>query len=201
MMATKSARYGKGFEYEIRDMLREATGIDSFERTPQSGAWIGKSNIYKAKTARTDMIDIMAGDIVTPENWRWVCECKNHEDVPIHQLFFGEECKTVDEFLGQIHNDSITTGKQPLLIFKVRKKPYTFKSSFVKVLKEADIKIPQVNSITTGIMAAELTEYCGELKDINHIQYTKLLENGDIQTWRFFDFNIWLNYVKIRQFS
>ncbi len=200
-MATKSARYGKGFEYEIRDMLREATGIDSFERTPQSGAWIGKSNSYKIKTAREDMIDIMAGDIVTPEGWRWCIECKNHEDVPVHQLYFGEECKTINEFLGQIYDDSLTTGKQPLLIFKVRRKPYTFKSSFVKVLKEANIKKPQVNSITTGIMAAELGEYCDELKDLNHIQYTTEIESGDFQTWKFFDFDSWLKMIKIRQFK
>lgn len=200
-MATKSARYGKGFEYEVRDLLREATNIDSFERTPGSGAWIGKSNVYKAKTARKDMIDIMSADIVTPEGWRWCIECKNYEDVPIHQLFFGEECKTIDEFLGQICDDAVTTGKEPLLIFKVRKKPYSFKKKFKDQLKEAKIAVPKINSITTGIMVAELSEHCVELNDLNHIQYTTETENGEFQTWKFFDFDIWLKYIKIRQFK
>ena len=199
-MSTKSARYGKGFEYEVRDLLREATGIDSFDRVPHSGAWLGGKNAFRATNARNDMVDIMTGDMVTPEGWRWVCECKNHEDIPVHQLFFGTECKVIDEFLGQICDDSETSGKEPLLVFKVRKKPYSFKKKFIDELKEADISVPKVNSVTTGIMVAELVEYSDELKDMNHIQYSRLLETGDFQTWRFFDFEQWLKFVKPRQF-
>jgi len=199
-MGTKSARNGKNFEYEIRDMLREATGIESFERTPQSGAWIGQSNRYKTKTARADMVDIMSGDIVTPDGWRWICECKNHENVTVHQLYFGKECKQVDEFLDQVCDDSETTGKEPLLIFKVKKKPYSFNKKFLTTLKEAKIAVPKINSITSGIMVAELKDNCDEISDMNHIQYTRNLENGDYQVWRFFDFDTWLTMIKPRQF-
>lgn len=199
-MATKSARYGKGFEYEVRDLLREATDIDSFERVPHSGAWVGGKNAHRANTAREDMVDMLSGDIVTPEGWRWVVECKNHEDVPIHQLFFGDECKAIDEFLGQICDDADTTGKEPLLIFKIRKKPYSFKKKFKDQLKEAKIAVPKINSVTTGIMVAEIMENCDEMSNINHIQYTRKLEDGEFQTWRFFDFTAWLELVKVRQF-
>ena len=201
MAGSKSARYGKNFEYEVRDLLRDATGITSFERTPQSGAWIGKSNIYKAKTARADMVDIMAGDIVTPKGWRWVIENKNHEDISVHQLYLGEECKQIDEFLGQICDDAITTNKEPLLIFKLRKKPYSFKKKFTDLLKSAKIPTPKVNSITTGIMVAEIAEHCEDISKINHIFYTKKLEDGTEQSWRFFDFATWLTVIKDRQFK
>lgn len=199
-MTSKSARYGKGFEYEVRDMLREATGIDSFDRVPASGSMFGGKNASRAVNARDDAVDILTADIICPEGWRWVIECKNHEDVPIHQLFFGNECKTVDDFLSQICDDAQTSGKEPLLVFKVRKKPYSFKKKFVDTLKESKIDVPKINSITTGIMVAELMENCDELKDMNHIQYSRLLENGEFQTWRFFDFSSWLSLVKARQF-
>ena len=95
-MATKSQRYGKGFEYEIRDLLRETTELTEFERTPHSGAWVGGSNKYKAATSRADAVEILAGDLICPENWRWIVECKNEEDVPVHQLFMGESSKKID---------------------------------------------------------------------------------------------------------
>ena len=199
-MATKSARYGKGFEYEVRDCLREATGIESFERVPHSGAWLGGKNAHRAETTSNAMAQVMVGDIVTPEGWRWVIECKNHEDIPIHQLFFGTECQSIDEFLGQVCDDANTINREPLLIFKVRKKPYSFKKKFVDTLKEAKIDVPKINSVTTGIMVAELMEYCDEMKEMNHIQYSRPVENGEFQTWRFFDFEQWLKFIKPRQF-
>lgn len=200
-MTTKSSRYGKGFEYEIRDMLRLATGIESFERTPSSGSLFGGKNAIKALKARDDAVDILSADLICPEGWRWCVECKNHEDIPIHQLYFGEECKMIDECLRQICADANTTGKEPLLIFKLRKKPYSFKKKFKDQLNEAKIKTPKINSVTTGIMVAELMENCGELVDMNHIQYTRKLEDGEFQTWRFFDFALWLKMVKPRQFQ
>ena len=199
-MTSKSARYGKGFEYEIRDILRESTGIESFDRVPASGSMFGGKNAARAATSRDDAVDILTADIICPEGWRWVIECKNHEDVPVHQLYFGEECKTVDEFLGQICDDAQTSGKEPLLVFKIRRKPYSFKKKFIDMLKKAKIVVPKINSITTGILVAELAENCNEIKENNHIQYTRELEDGDFQVWRFFDFEIWLKFVKIRQF-
>ena len=199
-MTSKSARYGKGFEYEIRDILRESTGIESFDRVPASGSMFGGKNAARAATSRDDAVDILTADIICPEGWRWVIECKNHEDVPVHQLYFGEECKTVDEFLGQICDDAQTSGKEPFLVFKIRRKPYSFKKKFIDMLKKAKIVVPKINSITTGILVAELAENCNEIKENNHIQYTRELEDGDFQVWRFFDFEIWLKFVKIRQF-
>jgi len=200
-MTSKSKRLGNTFEYEVRDMLRLATGIESFERTPSSGSLFGGKNAAKALTAREDAVDILSADLICPEGWRWCVECKNYEDVPIHQLYFGEECKAIDEFLSQICDDAKTTGKEPLLIFKLRRKPYSFKKKFKDQLNEANIKTPKINSVTTGIMVAELMINCHEISDMNHIQYTRRLESGEFQTWRFFDFTLWLNTVKDRQFK
>lgn len=199
-MTSKSARYGKGFEYEVRDILRESTGIESFDRVPASGSMFGGKNAVRAATARDDAVDILTADIICPEGWRWVIECKNHEDVPIHQLYFGEECKTIDEFLEQICDDAQTSGKEPLLIFKIRRKPYSFKKKFVDILKGVGIDVPKINSITTGILVAELAENCHEIEHQNHIQYTKVLEDETLQKWRFFDLEVWIKDVKIRQF-
>ena len=181
-MGSKSKNYGKGFEYEIRDVLREATGIQSFERVPTSGAWIGGKNAYKAQTGRDDVTEIMAGDIICPQGWRWTVECKNHENVPFHQLFLGEGSKTVDSFLAQIYDAAKTARKEPLLVMKLRKKA-------------------KKNSIAMGTLVAELAEHSFDISGINHIQYTGKLSDDISATWLFFDLDLWLEHINERQFK
>ena len=121
-MGKKSKRFGNGFEYEVRDILREATGDKSFERVPDSGAYFGGANKIRAETARKDLVEMMSGDLICPPDWRWVAECKNYEDVPYHQLFLGNSCLIINEFLQQVNQDATTSGKEPLLIMKIRRK-------------------------------------------------------------------------------
>ncbi len=197
-MGKKSKRFGKGFEYEVRDILREATGDDSFERVPDSGAFFGGANKIRAETSREDLVEIMSGDLICPPGWRWVCECKNYEDVPYHQLFLGNGCKLIDEFLQQVHQDAITSKKEPLLFMKIRRKPWKLSKKAKDSFKEAGMKIPQSNSKTLGILVAELANKCTDIAGINHIKYTGSLENGTCATWLFFDLQNWLEYVNDR---
>jgi len=193
-MGMKSKRLGKGFEYEIRDILREATGDNSFERVPNSGAYFGGANKVRAETARDDLVEIMSGDLICPPGWRWVCECKNHEDVPYHQLFLGSGCKMIDEFLQQVNQDAETSGKEPLLFMKLRRKGWKLPAKVKKELQTADIKIPQGNSNTIGILVAERSDYC-DITGVNHIMYTGPLDENTCATWYFFDLENWLEHV------
>lgn len=193
-MGMKSKRFGKGFEYEIRDILREATGDNSFERVPDSGSYFGGANKVRAETARKDLVEIMSGDLICPPNWRWVVECKNHEEVPYHQLFLGDNCATIDEFLQQVNQDGVTSGKEPLLIMKLRKKAWKLPTKVKKTLLAANIKVPQGKTSTTGILVAERADYC-DISGINHIMYTGPLTDTTCATWYFFDLNKWLEYV------
>lgn len=197
-MGKKSKRLGKGFEYEVRDILREATGDNSFERVPSSGAYFGGANKVRAETARKDLVEIMSGDLICPPGWRWIVECKNHEDVPMHQLFLGKKCALMDEFLQQVYQDSETTNKEPLLFVKLRRKGWKLPAKVKKTLMAADIKLPQGNSNTIGIIVAELADKCDDISGINHIMYTGSLGDGISATWLFFDLNNWLEYVNER---
>lgn len=200
-MGKKSKDYGKGFEYEVRDILREATGIMSFERVPTSGAWIGGANAYKAQTGRDDVTEIMAGDIICPEGWRWTVEAKNHEDVPIHQLFLGEESKTINSFLAQVNDAAETAGKEPLLVMKWRRKGFTLSKKIRDTITEAGASPPKSNSSTIGILVAERADYCLDISGINHIYYTGKLNEQTSASWLFFDINNWLEYLNDRQFK
>lgn len=199
-MSKKSKAYGKGFEYEVRDILREATGIRSFERVPTSGAWIGGANAYKAEFGRDDVTEIMAGDLICPEDWRWTVECKNWEDIPVHQLFMGKESKQINEFLKQVYDSANVAGKEPLLVMKWRKKGYKLPTRVTKLLEDARIKTPISNSITIGILVAELSDKCFDISGVNHIHYTGNLDENYSASWCFFDFNAWLEYIKERQY-
>jgi hypothetical protein len=194
-MSTKSQRYGKGFEYEVRDLLRESSGLAEFERTPHSGSLFGGSNKYKVDKSRDDAVELLSGDLMCPENWRWTVECKNHEDVPIHQLFLGGNSETIDEFLAQTHESATTAGKEPLLFIKWRKKGWKLPDKVKKLLKAANIDIPTGNSITMGIMVAELKEKCLDIEHINHICYTSKYNT----IWCFFDYENWKLNIKNRQ--
>lgn len=197
-MGKKSKNYGKGFEYEARDLLREATGIQSFERVPTGGAWIGGKNAYKAQTGRDDVTEIMAGDLICPENWKWTVECKNWENVPIHQLIIGDQCKVIDDFLDQINNAANIAKKEPLLMMKLRKKKYDLPDKIKSLLSAQSIKIPTSNTYTIGILVAEKTEKCVEIQQFNHIRYIDKINNI---SWCFFDFNVWKCELKARQFK
>ncbi len=201
MSGKKSKTYGKGFEYEVRDILREATGDNSFERVPSSGAYFGGANKVRAETARDDLVEIMSGDIICPPGWRWVVECKNHEDVPIHQLFLGEGSKTIDEFLKQVNEDGNTSGKQPLLVMKLRRKGFKLSKKVRDQIAAAGAKVPASNSSTIGIVVAERADYCFDITGINHIQYTGKLDENTCATWCFFDINAWLEYIEERQYN
>lgn len=195
-MGKKSKRFGKGFEYEVRDILRKATGIQSFERVPSSGAWIGGKNAYKAEFGRDDVTEIMAGDLICPLNYRWCIECKNYVDLPIHQLFFGERCFNIDRFIEQVLCSSTTTMKEPLLIIKYRKSGHKPTKRIIDLLKGSNIKLPQTNTTTVGIFAAELAQNCEDIKRLNHIYY----DNKSSQ-WRFFDIQNWIKKIQDRQFK
>lgn len=197
-MGSKSKRLGNSFEYEIRDLLREATGDNSFERVPSSGAYFGGANKVRAETARDDLVEIMSGDLICPRGWRWVVECKNQMDVPYHQLFLGDESKTVDEFLKQVSEDAKTTGKEPLLFMKLRKSGWKLPTRIKNILKESGAKVPVAKSSTVGILVAERADYCFDIAGLNHIEYTGLLSDDVAATWYFFDVNNWIKHVNSR---
>ena len=198
-MGSKAKRLGNGYEYEIRDHLREVTGDDSFERVPNSGAYFGGANQTRAATAREGLVEIMSGDIITPPNWRWVVECKNYEDVSWHQLVLSDHCAQIDEFIEQVTLDAKTNNLEPLLFIKLRKKPYKLSDSIKKKLKEAEVTVPTVKTITQGHLVGEWWDTSQDISALNCVHYNYVDQNNDTRTWRFVSLDNWLEVLSERK--
>lgn len=106
-IGVNSKSKGKSGEYSIVNFLNKISG-HNFMRTPSSGAHVGASNRDRLLKMTKGQIDILLGDLICPENtkFRWIIECKNYKEVPIH-LLLGEkqECKEISEFINQLEHD------------------------------------------------------------------------------------------------
>lgn len=114
-----SKQKGNNFERKVAKILTEKLEME-FNRTPQSGGlrWASDNNVY--------------GDIVTPNNFPFIIECKNRENWSFDQLMKGQ-CKEFDNWVKQVtedccrynHNsgDKDTILKVPLIIFTKNRMP------------------------------------------------------------------------------
>lgn len=105
---------GKNFERKVAKILTEKLGME-FNRTPQSGGmrWASDNNVY--------------GDIVTPDDFPFIIECKNRENWNFDQLMKGE-CKEFDSWVKQVEEDCSRYNKNnkeklPLIIFTKNRMP------------------------------------------------------------------------------
>lgn len=105
---------GKNFERKVAKILTEKLCME-FNRTPQSGGlrWASDNNVY--------------GDIVTPDNFPFIIECKNRENWSFDQFMKGE-CKEFDSWVEQVIEDCNRHNKNneeklPLIIFTKNRMP------------------------------------------------------------------------------
>lgn len=115
---------GNAFEREIANAFSDFFK-DTFKRVPQSGALVGGVNRRIVEDGlRKDAVEILAGDIITPEWFPFSLECKSYKDFAFHQVLTGEN-KVLDEWLRQAEDDAAVSNKTMLLIMKfVRKGIY-----------------------------------------------------------------------------
>lgn len=106
-MGVNSKGKGKAGEYSIVNFLNELSG-HNYLRTPTSGASVGKSNRDRLIKMTKGQVDVFLGDIICPEDtkFRWVIECKNYANIPIHALLQeGKDAKQVFDFIDQLEYD------------------------------------------------------------------------------------------------
>jgi hypothetical protein len=98
---------GNRFENKIAKILNERFNTDEFCRTPGSGAF--------ATTHKLPEYLKVYGDLITPENFKYIIECKKgYNDEQVSDLFNPKS--TICKMIAQAHRDSQKSSRKFLLI-------------------------------------------------------------------------------------
>jgi Holliday junction resolvase len=105
-MVDSRAKGARG-EYLVRDMLREATGLQ-FERVPASGA-----------------LEYLKGDLYIPHYDNKYCiEVKNYAESPLtDRIFTQEKTNNLIRWWTKLESQASNGGQLPLLFFKYNRSP------------------------------------------------------------------------------
>ena len=107
-----SKRKGSAFERKIAKLLNERFNTTDFNRTPGSGAF--------GTTHALPQHLIVQGDLITPQNFKYVIECKNGYKVDIEDLF--REGSPFYKFIEQAQRDAAKANKEWMVIYKKDRK-------------------------------------------------------------------------------
>ena len=104
-----SKRKGSTFERNIAKILNERFNTKEFARTPGSGAF-GTTHKNLPHYFK------VAGDLITPEKFRFVLECKTGYDLRLEDLF--KPASDLYKFIEQASRDGAVAKKPWLLVYK-----------------------------------------------------------------------------------
>ena len=100
---------GGAFERKIANILNEQFQTKEFNRTPGSGAFATTHQLPEHIT--------VAGDIITPLNFKFCIECKKgYNDQTIYSLL--DYNSKIWQFVEQCEKDAKKTKKVPMIIYK-----------------------------------------------------------------------------------
>ena len=129
MAGNKSKNKGNSWERETANYLSDLYN-KSFVRVPNSGAFIGKSNVFRKEKLSEQQIRTYKGDIIPPDEFpKAVFECKFYADIPFHSIVAGDPISKLDEWIKQVKGDC-DEGDIWMVIFKIN-----YKGKFVVVDK------------------------------------------------------------------
>ena len=107
-----SRRKGSNFERAVAKKLNGRFDTDEFCRTPGSGAF--------GTTHKLPKHVIVYGDLIAPERFLYVIECKSGYDVDLWDIFRPKS--DLYEFIKQAKRDGETSGKKWMVIYKKNRK-------------------------------------------------------------------------------
>jgi Holliday junction resolvase len=132
-MVDSRAKGARG-EYLVRDMLRDASGLQ-FERVPSSGA-----------------LSYLKGDLYVPDEKNLFCiEVKNYEKSPLTDKIFTNKTNYLLQWWEKIVKQAELKLQQPLLFFKYSRS----KVFVVTTLKPENTRYTYVSWLDCYIMIAE----------------------------------------------
>jgi Holliday junction resolvase len=114
----KSGSKGKRKERELVKVLTDRFGA-GFSRSVGSGNRWGQVS-HLPKHAQ----DTFSGDLVCPEDFLWVFECKGgYNEIDLNNAFIGG-ITDLDAFLKQADEEKGRTGRMPMLCWKKDRRPW-----------------------------------------------------------------------------
>lgn len=114
-----SRRKGNAFEREIAKILNARFDTTEFCRSPGSGAF--------ATTHKLPQYMKVHGDLITPENFKFILECKSGYDITFEDIFKPKS--DLYKFIDQAKRDAKKANKDWLVIYKkTRHKPFVVTS-------------------------------------------------------------------------
>lgn len=112
-MAVNSKKKGNAFENQVCHILRERFN-DEFSRVPASGA---------IATTRKDHLEenamlVLAGDIITPEDFKFCIECKSRKEFSFWELLGDAKNIEWQDWWEQCYEDAQKCNRLELVIVK-----------------------------------------------------------------------------------
>ena len=119
-----SRRKGNAFEREVAKLFNTRFNTKDFCRSPGSGAF--------ATTHELPQHIKVHGDLITPENFKFILECKSGYDVTFEDVFKPKS--DLYKFVEQARRDAKRADRDWLVVYKkTRHKPFVITSKPYKL--------------------------------------------------------------------
>ena len=147
-----SKRKGSTFERKICNLF-SVRFSETFNRTPGSGAF---ASTHKDATQ-------FSGDILTPEGFRYVIECKRGYSLEILDFFNSKS--VLWDFVRQVRKDSVSCGKPWIIIYKKdRKKELLICAEQWFYSQHGEFSLPKGHGIPEKVFVYKLEDVLKEDK-------------------------------------
>jgi hypothetical protein len=117
-----SKKKGNNNENECKKILNERfDGVAIFQRTPNSGAFVGGQNFYRKEQLNEEQNLLFVGDLYcNRKDLKFTIEHKAYAEASFWDLF--NESSDLHSWMKQAEHDAESVGKQPMLIVKYNNK-------------------------------------------------------------------------------
>ncbi len=151
---------GGAFERQIAKMLNEQFETKEFSRTPGSGAFATTHELPEHIT--------VAGDLITPLNFKFCIECKKgYNDQTIYSLL--DYNSKIWQFIEQCEKDAKKMNKVPMIIYKQDRKDIlviTYKDMFTTMIPSITIFKDNIERLTNiNYSIYKLKDIIGDYKE------------------------------------
>lgn len=165
-----SKKKGNNNENECKKILNERfEGVAIFQRTPNSGAFVGGQNFYRKEQLTEEQNLLFVGDLYcNRKDFKFTIEHKAYAEASFWDLF--NESSDLHDWMQQAEHDAESVGKQPMLIVK-----YNFHERIV-FLTDIGKDFPLIPKFTTFFLDKEWS--CFYLKDLLELQDSYFFEQN-----------------------
>ena len=117
-----SKKKGNNNENECKKILNERfDGVAIFQRTPNSGAFVGGQNFYRKEQLNEEQNLLFVGDLYcNRKDLKFTIEHKAYAEASFWDLF--NEASDLHSWMKQAQHDADSVGKSPMLIVKYNNK-------------------------------------------------------------------------------